>query len=187
VRRGMPELPWVKRERFMAEYGLSEYDAGVLSVSRAAADYFEQVAAGVADKKLAANWVMGDFAGALNKAGLDITSSPLSADALLGLLRRIEDNTISGKIAKEVFEAMWAGEGDADAIIEARGLTQITDTSSVEAVIRDVMAASPGQLEQYRGGKDKLFGYFVGQVMKATGGKANPALVNELLKKLLAG
>jgi aspartyl-tRNA(Asn)/glutamyl-tRNA(Gln) amidotransferase subunit B len=187
VRAGLPELPWRKRERFMDEYGLSEYDAGVLSTSRAVADYFETVAGGVADKKLAANWVMGELAGALNKAGLEVSASPLRADALLLLLRRIEDETISGKIAKEVFEAMWAGEGDADAVIEARGLKQITDTGSVEAVIREVMAANPQQLEQYRSGKDKLFGFFVGQVMKATGGKANPALVNELLKKLLAG
>jgi aspartyl-tRNA(Asn)/glutamyl-tRNA(Gln) amidotransferase subunit B len=159
----------------------------VLSMSRAVADYFEAVAAGVGDKKLAANWVMGDFAGALNKAGLDISASPLGAEALLGLLRRIEDETISGKIAKEVFEAMWAGEGDADAVIEARGLKQIKDSGSLEAVIQEVIAGSPQQLEQYRAGKDKLFGYFVGQVMKATGGKANPALVNDLLKRLLAG
>jgi aspartyl-tRNA(Asn)/glutamyl-tRNA(Gln) amidotransferase subunit B len=187
VRAALPELPWQKRDRFMSEYGLSEYDAGVLSASRATADFFEEVAAGVADKKLAANWVMGELAGALNKAGLEIAASPVGAGGLLGLLRRIEDETISGKIAKEVFEAMWAGEGDADAVIEARGLRQITDTGSVEAVIREVIAANPGQLEQYRSGKDKLFGFFVGQVMKATGGKANPALVNDLLKKLLAG
>ncbi len=187
VRADLPELPWCKRDRFMEDYGLSEYDAGVLSTSRAVADYFETVAGGVADKKLAANWVMGDLAGALNKSGLDIPASPVAADALLGLLRRIEDDTISGKIAKEVFEAMWAGEGDADAVIEARGLKQITDSGSVETVIREVMAANPQQLEQYRSGKDKLFGFFVGQVMKATGGKANPSLVNELLKKLLAG
>jgi len=187
VRAGLPELPWRKRDRFIDEYGLSEYDAVVLSTSRAVADYFESVAAGLDDKKLAANWVMGDLAGALNKAGLDIVDSPLGPSTLLGLLRRIEDQTISGKIAKEVFEAMWSGEGDADAVIESRGLRQIKDTGSVEAVIREVIAANPQQLEQYRSGKDKLFGFFVGQVMKATGGKANPALVNELLKKLLAG
>ncbi|MFU8895307.1 MAG: Asp-tRNA(Asn)/Glu-tRNA(Gln) amidotransferase subunit GatB [Gammaproteobacteria bacterium] len=186
VRNALPELPARKRERFMHEYGLSEYDAGVLSMSRAVADYFETAAAGVADKKLAANWVMGELAGALNKAGLEISASPVSAEDLLGLLRRIEDDTISGKIAKEVFEAMWSGEGDADAVIEARGLKQITDAGSVEAIIREVMAANPQQLEQYRAGKDKLFGFFVGQVMKSTGGKANPALVNQLLKKLLA-
>ena len=187
VRAAMPELPWQKRDRFTAEYGLSDYDAGVLSSARAVADYFETVAAGVADKKLAANWVMGELAGALNKAGLEIAASPVDADRLLGLLQRIEDQTISGKIAKEVFEAMWAGEGDADMVIEARGLKQITDTGALEDVIREVIAANPNQLEQYRAGKDKLFGFFVGQVMKATGGKANPALVNELLQKLLAG
>ncbi|MGD9386858.1 MAG: Asp-tRNA(Asn)/Glu-tRNA(Gln) amidotransferase GatCAB subunit B, partial [Gammaproteobacteria bacterium] len=163
------------------------YDAGVLSSARAVADYFETVAAGLDDKKMAANWVMGELAGALNKAGLEIAASPVDAPALLGLLQRIEDQTISGKIAKEVFEAMWNGEGDADAVIEARGLKQITDAGAVEDVIREVMAANPSQLEQYRAGKDKLFGFFVGQVMKATRGKANPALVNELLKKRLAG
>ena len=187
VRAELPELPWHKRDRFIAAYGLSDYDAGVLSAARAVADYFETVAAGLEDKKLAANWVMGELAGALNKAGLDVAASPVTADAFLGLLRRIEDQTISGKIAKEVFEAMWNGEGDADAVIEARGLKQITDTGALEDVVREVMAANPGQLEQYRSGKEKLFGFFVGQVMKATGGKANPALVNELLKKLLAG
>jgi aspartyl-tRNA(Asn)/glutamyl-tRNA(Gln) amidotransferase subunit B len=187
VREAMPELPWHKRERFISDYGLSEYDAGVLSASRPVADYFEAVAAGMADRKLAANWVMGELAGALNKAGLEIGDSPIGPERLLELLRRIEDETISGKIAKEVFEAMWTGEGSADVVIEARGLRQITDTGSVEAVIREVMAGSPQQLEQYRAGKDKLFGYFVGQVMKATGGKANPALVNELLRKMLAG
>jgi aspartyl-tRNA(Asn)/glutamyl-tRNA(Gln) amidotransferase subunit B len=187
IRAELPELPWQKRDRFIDRYGLSDYDAGVLSTSRAVGDYFEQVAAGVADSKLAANWVMGELAGALNKAGLEIGASPVGPAALLGLLRRIEDETISGKIAKEVFEAMWAGEGDADAVIESRGLKQITDTGALEATIREVIAANPQQLEQYRSGKDKLFGYFVGQVMKATRGKANPALVNELLKKLLAG
>jgi len=186
ARAAMPELPWEMHDRFVAQYGLSEYDASVLTVSRETAAYFEAVAAGVDDKKLAANWVMGDLAGALNKAGLDIEHSPVGADALKGLLTRIADETISGKIAKDVFEAMWAGEGSADEIIDAKGLRQITDTGALEGVIRDVMAANPGQLEQYRSGKDKLFGFFVGQVMKATGGKANPALVNELLKKLLA-
>ncbi len=186
VRARLPELPWQKRERFTTAYGLSEYDAAVLSTSRPVSDYFEAVTEGLAEKKLAANWVMGELAGALNKAGLEIEKSPVSAAALLGLLRRVEDQTISGKIAKEVFEAMWAGEGEADEIIEARGLKQITDAGSVEAIIAEVVAANPQQLEQYRAGKQKLFGFFVGQVMKATGGKANPALVNELLKKHLA-
>jgi len=186
VRAELPELPWQKRDRFIEDYGLSEYDAGVLSASRPVSDYFEAAAEGLADRKLPANWVMGELAGALNKAGLDIGATPIPPAALRGLLQRIEDQTISGKIAKEVFEAMWAGEGQADEIIESRGLRQITDTGPVEAIIREVIAANPQQLEQYRAGKDKLFGFFVGQVMKATGGKANPALVNELLKKHLA-
>jgi len=187
IRAGLPELPWDKQARFEQDYGLSPYDASVLTVSRDLADYFEAVAEGLADKKGAANWVMGDFSGALNKAGLDVRSSPVDAAALAGLLKRIEDGTISGKIAKQVFEAMWDGEGGADAIIEARGLKQITDSSAIQAVIDQVMADNPGQLEQYRAGKDKLFGFFVGQVMKATGGQANPAEVNKLLKESLDG
>ncbi|MEJ2514086.1 MAG: Asp-tRNA(Asn)/Glu-tRNA(Gln) amidotransferase subunit GatB [Gammaproteobacteria bacterium] len=186
VRQTMPELPWQKLERFVKDYGLSEYDAAVLTATHGQAAYFDAVAGEVPDRKLAANWVMGELAGALNKAGLEIEDSPVDAGAMVGLMRRIADETISGKIAKEVFEAMWAGEGSADEIIEAKGLKQITDPAEVEAVIRQVMEANPSQLEQYRSGKDKLFGFFVGQVMKATGGKANPALVNELLKKHLA-
>jgi aspartyl-tRNA(Asn)/glutamyl-tRNA(Gln) amidotransferase subunit B len=183
----MPELPWQTHDRFVDQYGLSEYDSAVLTSARETAQYFEAVAGGVDDKKLAANWVMGELAGALNKAGLEITDSPVSAAAMQGLLRRIADQTISGKIAKDVFEAMWDGEGDADEIIEKKGLKQITDAGALEEVIRGVMEASPNQLEQFRSGKDKLFGFFVGQVMKATGGKANPAMVNELLKKHLPG
>jgi aspartyl-tRNA(Asn)/glutamyl-tRNA(Gln) amidotransferase subunit B len=185
---GLPELPAAKRQRFCAEYGLSEYDADVLTTSRELADYFERVVASSGgDPKLAANWVMGELSGALNKAGLDIGASRVSSAALADLLRRIADNTISGKIAKEVFEAMWDGEGAADDIIAARGLTQITDSSAIEQIIDEVMAKFPDQLGQFRGGKDKLFGFFVGQVMKATSGKANPAQVNELLRKKLAG
>jgi aspartyl-tRNA(Asn)/glutamyl-tRNA(Gln) amidotransferase subunit B len=185
---GLPELPAAKRQRFCAEYGLSEYDADVLTTSRGLADYFERVVASSGgDPKLAANWVMGELSGALNKAGLDIGASRVSSAALADLLRRIADNTISGKIAKEVFEAMWEGEGAADDIIAARGLTQITDSSAIEQIIDEVMARFPDQLGQFRDGKDKLFGFFVGQVMKATSGKANPAQVNELLRKKLAG
>jgi len=183
----LPELPWEKRDRFVEQYGLPEYDAGVLTASRSVADYYESVAAGVKDAKLAANWVMGELAGALNKGGLEVEASPVDAASLAGLLARIEDRTISGKIAKEVFEAMWAGEGTADEVIEGRGLRQITDTSAIQAVIEQVLADNPGQLEQFRSGKDKLFGFFVGQVMKATQGKANPAQVNELLRKALSG
>jgi aspartyl-tRNA(Asn)/glutamyl-tRNA(Gln) amidotransferase subunit B len=137
------------------------------------------------EAKLAANWVMGDLTGALNKAGLDITDSPVNAAMLGGMIQRISDETISGKIAKQVFEAMWNGEGDADAVIDKKGLKQVTDTGAIEKVIDAVMAANPDNVAAYRAGKDKLFGFFVGQVMKATQGKANPAQVNELLKMKL--
>ncbi len=188
VAASLPELPGAKRRRFCEEYGLPDYDAGVLTTSRDLADYYEHVVeSSGGDPKLAANWVMGELSGALNKAGLEIGESRVSSAALADLLKRIADNTISGKIAKEVFEAMWDGKGAADDIIEARGLKQITDTGAIEKTIEAVMASFPDQLGQYRDGKDKLFGFFVGQVMKATGGKANPAQVNELLRKKLPG
>jgi aspartyl-tRNA(Asn)/glutamyl-tRNA(Gln) amidotransferase subunit B len=186
VRGSLPELPDRKAERFAAEYALSAYDAGVLTASRELAAYYEEVARlASGDPKLAANWVMGELAAALNRDGLDITASRLTAAQLAGLIARIRDATISGKLAKEVFEAMWTSGRDADAVIEERGLKQITDSSTIERVIEEVMAKNPGQLADYRSGKDKLFGFFVGQVMKATQGKANPAQVNELLKKKL--
>jgi aspartyl-tRNA(Asn)/glutamyl-tRNA(Gln) amidotransferase subunit B len=195
VRSSLPELPDQKAARFSTEYGLSPYDAGVLTASRELADYYEAVvresATGQsrAEPKLAANWVMGELAAALNRDGLEIdavaSSGKLPAQRLAGLLQRIADQTISGKIAKEVFEAMWASGASADAIIEEKGLKQITDVSAIEKAIDEVMAKNPGQLADYRAGKDKLFGFFVGQVMKATGGKANPAQLNELLKKKL--
>ncbi len=187
VRSDLPELPDEKKARFQSEYKLSAYDAGVLTATRELADFYEAVvkAAG-GDPKLAANWVMGDFSGFLNKDGVEIADAPVDAKHLAGLVKRIEDNTISGKIAKEVFEAMWAGEGDADTIIDKKGLKQITDSSAIEPIIDEVMANNPAQLEQYRAGKDKLFGFFVGQVMKETKGKANPQQVNELLKKKLS-
>ena len=188
VRATLPELPDQKAARFASQYGLSTYDAGVLTASRELAEYYEEVAREVpSEPKLAANWVMGELAAALNKDGLEIGSGKLPAARLAGLLKRIVDQTISGKIAKEVFEAMWASGSGADAIIEEKGLKQITDSSAIERAIEDVMAKNPGQLADYRGGKDKLFGFFVGQVMKATGGKANPAQLNELLKKKLQG
>ncbi|MEJ2478834.1 MAG: Asp-tRNA(Asn)/Glu-tRNA(Gln) amidotransferase subunit GatB [Acidihalobacter sp.] len=188
VREELPELPDEKKHRFMTHHGLSSYDAGVLTASRELADYYEVVVEACGGHaKLAANWVMGDFSAFLNKDGCEIADAPVNAGMLGGLLARIEDNTISGKIAKEVFEAMWAGEGDADAVIEARGLKQITDSSAIEAIIDEIIAANPAQVEQYRGGKDKLFGFFVGQAMKATQGKANPKQLNELLKQKLAG
>jgi len=188
VQASLPELPDQKAARFVEQHGLSAYDAGVLTASRELGDYYEAVVAklGSAQAKLAANWVMGELSGALNKDGIEITSSRIDAPALAQLLARIVDETISGKIAKEVFEAMWAEGAGADAIIEARGLKQITDTGAIEKVIDEVMAANPKQLADYRSGKDKLFGFFVGQVMKVSGGKANPGQVNELLKRKLA-
>jgi len=188
VRRGLPELPDEKALRFARDYGLSVYDALVLTASRELAAYFEEVAQAIpGEPKLAANWVMGELAASLNKDGLDIGRSPISSGKLARLLRRIADQTISGKIAKEVFEAMWASGKEADAIIEEQGLKQITDTAAIERVIDEVMAQNSAQLADYRAGKDKLFGFFVGQVMKATGGKANPAELNKLLKAKLAG
>jgi aspartyl-tRNA(Asn)/glutamyl-tRNA(Gln) amidotransferase subunit B len=187
VAASLPELPAQKAARFAGVYGLSAYDAGVLTASRELAAFFEEVTThGAGEAKLAANWVMGELSGALNRDSLEITQSKLTARQLAGLLKRISDATISGKIAKEVFEAMWAGGSDADAIISEKGLQQITDTGAIERAIEEVMARNPGQLADYRAGKDKLFGFFVGQVMKATGGKANPAQLNDLLKKKLA-
>jgi len=186
VRAGLPELPDAKRDRFKSEYGLTDYDAEVLTATRELATYFEAVvkAAGC-DAKLCANWVMGDLAAALNKAGLEIEHSPVKPDRLAGLVQRIADDTISGKIAKQVFEALWESGDTADAIIEKQGLKQITDTGAIEAIIDEIIAANPDQVAGYKSGKDKLFGFFVGQAMKATGGKANPAQLNELLKKKL--
>ena len=188
VRRTLPELPQARAARFAAQYGLGAADAAVLTAERETAEYFEAVvsALGTNEGRLAATWVSGELAAALNRDGLAVTESRVSPAALADLLRRIADNTISGKIAKDVFEAMWAGEGSADEIIARRGLRQITDSGALEAAIDQVIAANPSQLADYRSGKDKLFGFFVGQVMKATGGKANPGQVNELLKKKLS-
>jgi aspartyl-tRNA(Asn)/glutamyl-tRNA(Gln) amidotransferase subunit B len=189
VKSELPELPDARRERFEQQLGVSSADATLLTADRATADYFEAVVAvlDLRDARLAAAWVIGDLAAALNRDSLPIARSRVSALALAGLLRRITDDTISGKIAKEVFEAMWLGEGPADQVIEKRGLRQITDNTALEAAIDTVIAANASQLAEYRAGKEKLFGFFVGQVMKATGGKANPAQLNELLKKKLAG
>ena len=186
VRKTLPELPDARKARFVSEHGLSDYDAGVLTASRELADYFEAVvAASGGQGKLSANWVMGELSGALNRSDCDITDSPVTAAALAAMLKRIEDGTISGKIAKQVFEAMWNGDGSADEIIEQQGLKQISDSSAIEGIIREVLDNNPKQIEQYRGGQQKLFGFFVGQVMKATQGKANPKQVNELLRKML--
>jgi aspartyl-tRNA(Asn)/glutamyl-tRNA(Gln) amidotransferase subunit B len=186
VRRSLPELPDHKAARFVSQYALSAYDAAVLTASRELADYYESVVREVpGEPKLAANWVMGDLAAALNREDLDLSAGKMPAGRLAGLLMRISDQTISGKIAKEVFESMWSGGTEADAVIAQQGLRQITDAAAIERVIDEVMAKNPGQLADYRAGKDKLLGFFVGQVMKATGGKANPAQLNELLLRKL--
>jgi aspartyl-tRNA(Asn)/glutamyl-tRNA(Gln) amidotransferase subunit B len=185
VTADLPELPDAMRQRFGDNYGLSGYDASLLTTSRATASFFETVVGKTDDPKLAANWINGSLAAALNKAGIDIAESPVSAEDLAGLIRRIKDNTISGKIAKQVFEAIWAGEGDADQVIEAKGLKQITDSGAIEQLIDSIISANPQQVEQYRAGKQKVFGFFVGQVMKQTQGKANPQQVNKILKEKL--
>ncbi|NNL54206.1 MAG: Asp-tRNA(Asn)/Glu-tRNA(Gln) amidotransferase subunit GatB, partial [Woeseia sp.] len=185
VRASLPELPEAKRDRFIADYGLKADDADVLTQSRALADFFEATAAAGKDPRQAANWVTGELSAALNRDGLDISESKLMPAALGGLLQRLSDGTISGKIAKEVFDAMWQGEGDADAIIAARGLEQITDTSAIDQIVDEVIAANPTQVADFRAGKEKILGFLVGQVMKASRGKANPAQVNESLQRKL--
>ncbi len=194
VLAAMPELPDAKRARFTQDYGLGDYDADQLTVSRPLSDYYEAVVAaggGASAAKPAANWVMGDLAAALNKEGREIDGSPVSAEMLGGLLKRLTDQTISGKIAKQVFESMWNGEGTADEIIEARGLKQITDSGALERVVDEVLAANPAQVESYRQAEEqkrgKMLGFFVGQIMKKTQGKANPQQVNDLLKERLGG
>jgi aspartyl-tRNA(Asn)/glutamyl-tRNA(Gln) amidotransferase subunit B len=188
VRGTLPELPDQKAARFAAQYGLSVYDAGVLTASGELAAYYEAVVQQLGgEAKLVANWVAGDLAAFLNRDALEIGASRIDSSALAALLKRIVDNTISGKLAKDVFEAMWSTGASADAIIESQGLKQITDEAAIEQAIETVMAANPGQLADYRAGKDKLYGFFVGQVMKATQGKANPARLNELLKHKLSG
>ena len=186
VKMSLPELPDAKQARFIDEYAIKPDDAAILTVSRPIADYFEAATAKFEDHaQTVANWVIGDLAAALHRDGVEIIDSKIGPEELAGLLRRIQDGTISGKIAKQVFEAMWAGEGSADAIIEAKGLQQISDSSAIEKIVDAVIAANPAQVEQYRAGKDKLLGFFVGQVMKETGGKANPGQVNEVLKSKL--
>jgi len=188
VRATLPELPDQKAARLATQYGLSAYDAGVLSASRELAAYYEElVRAAPADPKLAANWVMGELAAVLNKEGLEVSSGRMPAARLGELLGRVQDGTVSGKIAKEVFELMWSHGSSADEVIESKGLRQITDSAAIARAIEEVMAKNPAQLAEYRAGKDKLFGFFVGQVMKATGGKANPAQLNELLRSKLRG
>ncbi|MDI4660301.1 MULTISPECIES: Asp-tRNA(Asn)/Glu-tRNA(Gln) amidotransferase subunit GatB [Cobetia] len=190
LRQTLPELPAEKRARFESELGLSAYDAGVLSASREMADFFEEVKDVCGDAKQAANWVQGELAGRLNKENLDITVSPVSAAQLGGLIKRIVDETINGKAAKQVFAALWDGEGEsADEIIESRGLKQVTDTGAIEAVVDQVIADNPAQVTQYQEAepdkRGKMIGFFVGQVMKASRGTANPQQVNKVLKDKL--
>ncbi|MBB2206312.1 Asp-tRNA(Asn)/Glu-tRNA(Gln) amidotransferase subunit GatB [Gluconacetobacter takamatsuzukensis] len=180
----LPELPDAKRQRFQDEYGIPRYDAGVLVAEQATADFYETVARG-RDPRLAANWVIGDFFAALNRTGRTIQDSPISAAALGGMLDLITDGTINGKIAKDVFEEMLASGETAAEIVERKGLRQVTDTGAIDAAVQAVLDKNPDKLAEYRSGKDKLFGFFVGQVMKAMAGKGNPALVNEALKKVL--
>ena len=173
-------------QRFIDDFGLSDYDADLLTADRDTADYFERTArAANAEYKLSANWILGELSAHLNAGDRAISASPVAAESLGAMLNRITDGTISGKLAKEVFEAMWAGEGDADAIIEQRGLQQITDGGAIEQVVDEIVAANPQQAAQFRAGKEKILGFFVGQVMKATQGKANPAQVNEILRRRL--
>ena len=190
LKAAMPELPDAKRERFQSSYGLSTYDAAILTSERVIADYFEAVADAAGDAKLAANWVMVELMGRLNKEGAAFAQSPVSAAQLGGLIQRIRDNTISGKIAKQVFEALWNGEGDsADTIIESKGLKQMSDSGELEKMVDQVLADNPDQVEQYKaadeGKRKKMLGFFVGQIMKASKGQANPGMVNQLLNKKL--
>jgi aspartyl-tRNA(Asn)/glutamyl-tRNA(Gln) amidotransferase subunit B len=189
IRASLPELPDAKRERFISQYGLPDYDAGVLVASRDLAEFFEAtVTAANGAAKQASNWIMGDVLGALNRTEKDISESPITPAQLGGLLLRINDNTLSGKLAKQVFQALMEGEGtSADEIIEQKGLKQESDSGAIEALIDAVIAANPDNVAAYRGGKDKLFGFFVGEVMKRSKGKANPGQVNDILRQKLAG
>jgi len=188
IRAGMPELPGQLRKRFETEYGLSPYDADVLTQTRDLATWYESlVAAHPADPKRCANWMANELLGRLKETGTEISASPVSPTRLAGLLERIADNTISGKTAKDVLDAMMTSDDDADVIIDAKGLKQVSDTGAIDAIIHEVMEANPDQVAGYRGGKDKLLGFFVGQVMKASRGKANPGMVNQRLKELLKG
>ena len=186
IRESLPELPSAKKDRFVKSYQLKSADAEVLTSSKQLADFFEEVDKDTdIDSQITANWVIGDYMAALNKADLEIEESKISASDLASLLNKIADQTISGKIAKEVFEAMWEGEGSAEEIIERKGLVQITDDSEIEGIVDMVIKNNPSQVKEYLGGKSQLLGYFVGQIMKETKGKANPQKVNEILKRKL--
>ncbi len=182
VRAELPELPEQKKQRYMDELGLSAYDAGVITASISLSNYFDHVAKKTGDAKLSANWITGELSARLNREEIQIENANVDAEAFALLLERIKDNTISGKIAKDVLDAMWNGEGSADEVIENKGLKQITDTGAIEAFVDEVIAKNPAQFEELKGGKDKMMGFFVGQVMKMSKGKANPAQVNELIR-----
>jgi aspartyl-tRNA(Asn)/glutamyl-tRNA(Gln) amidotransferase subunit B len=188
VRASMPPLPQARREKFCAQYALTPYDAGLLTASRELADYFESavVDADAKSGKLCANWINGALSARLNEESLEITQSRVTAAQLRGLVDRIADGTISGKIAKDIFDAMWAGEGDADAIIAAKGLKQISDSGEIEKIVDQVLAANAQQVADFQAGKEKAFNSLVGQVMKASRGKANPQQVNDILRRKLA-
>ena len=187
VRETLPELPDAKKARFESELGLSPEDARLLTASREVADYFEATADQTqADNKTVANWMLGELFASLNKSELDITESPISTEHFAKLLDRLADNTLSGKTAKQVFAALWAGEGEVDEIIEARGLKQITDTGEIEAIVDEVIASCPDQVQQFKDGNDKVIGYLVGQVMQRSKGKANPQIANQMLKEKMS-
>jgi aspartyl-tRNA(Asn)/glutamyl-tRNA(Gln) amidotransferase subunit B len=186
TRAAMPELPIAMRERFVSQYAISVYDAGVLTSSKAMASYFEAMVAAVGgEAKICANWMMGELSAALNRAELSVINSPVSASQLAMLVTRITDGTLSGKLAKEVFEGLWQVEGSVDEIIEARGLKQVSDSGAIEAVVAQILADNPNQVAEYRAGKEKMLGYLIGQAMKAMKGKANPQQLNEVLLRML--
>jgi aspartyl-tRNA(Asn)/glutamyl-tRNA(Gln) amidotransferase subunit B len=186
IKKSLPELPTEKKLRFVEKLGLSSYDAEILTSQKEVADYFEIIINKGADAKLSANWVMGELSAALNKNQVEINDSPISANELFSLISRITDSTISGKIAKDVFKLMWEGNGSVDEIIEKQGLKQMTDTNALESIIDDVISNNLDQVQQFREGNSKLLGFFVGQVMKATQGKANPKQVNQILNEKLS-
>jgi len=186
IKKELPELPHQKKVRYVESLGLSDYDADVITSSKSIADYYESMISKNGNAKLCANWVMGELSGALNKDQLDISQSPIPPEELSLLVERISDNTISGKLAKDVFKALWNQEGGVDQIIDSKGLKQITDTGEIEKIIEEVISNNSAQVDQYRSGNEKILGFFVGQIMKATNGKANPKQVNDILREKLA-
>jgi aspartyl-tRNA(Asn)/glutamyl-tRNA(Gln) amidotransferase subunit B len=192
IKASMPELPDEKQRRFVRQFGLPAYDASVLVAEKETADFYEALLLPFGGKecspemaKMAANWIMGDFFAALNRSGLSISESPVSPQSLAGLLALLQKEVISGKIAKDVFLEMWETKEEADAIVQARGWQQVTDPAAIEHMVQSILEAHPDKVQDYRSGKDKLFGFFVGQIMKAMSGKGNPALINEILEKKL--